>query len=372
MKIGIFTILFLVFTTMGLYSQNLVMNPSFEEFNDCPTSISQLQNCKYWSTPNAATTDFFHSCSNTFSSTQPINAIGVQKARTGNGYIGIITYQKNMAYTELAQCKLKEPLEANKYYKVSYYVSAAEATKYFSHAFGAYFSKDSVSQDFYHFQIENKRYLIKDMNTQIINSTDKWVLISGIYKAKGGEEYLTIGNVYGYIWKGSLEKNKERKSYIREKVSYYYIDDVSVTQAKSKRDRNFDSEVVTSENEIEVGKEFIIANTENLFHKNSSEMLNLMAIIKQAQQDTGFVPEVAFLEYFANFMRQNPSVEIEVRVYSDSENNNQELATNRASQVVKYLKKKKVKKKRMTAVGVLLNEENMNEAGMVEIKIIKK
>lgn len=364
------TVIILLIIINKNYTQNLVLNPSFEEYIECPTSISQLSKCKHWSIPTIATTDYFHSCSNIFSSTQPINAIGVQKARTGDGYIGIIAYQKKTAYRELAQCRLASPLKANRYYKVSYYVSAAEASKYFTHSFGVYFSKDSISQPSFHFRIKDKRFLIKGMNKEIITNKDEWILISGIYKAKGGENYIIIGNVNTHLSQGKIETNRENKIYLKEKVSYYYIDDVSVILADNKRDTTFDKEAIISNNEIEIGKSLVISNTNNLFHNNSSDFLDIKTIVKNMKHDENFVAGVGVLNYFSNFMKQNPSTHIEVRVYKNSEDEPNELTKERTLQIIKYLKKRKVNKKQMIPVNEVLY--NKNKTGLVEVRITKK
>ena len=197
-------LIIIIVNVSNITSQNLVLNPSFEEFESCPNSISQLTNCSSISTPNSATTDYYNSCSNNYSSSTPINAAGLQTPRTGNAYIGILTYQKNTHYTELVQCKLKEPLKANRYYKVSYYVSLSEISKFYHKSLGAYFSKDSLTSKHFDFRVQNKKYLIKEMNTELLSNTDTWVLISSLYKAKGSEKFLILGNVYGPLWKGNF------------------------------------------------------------------------------------------------------------------------------------------------------------------------
>ena len=69
-------------------AQNLVPNPSFEDFTTCPTTLGTggpLQ-CIPWIGINSA--DYFNVCGG-FLIGVPINILGYQEARTGAAYAGI-------------------------------------------------------------------------------------------------------------------------------------------------------------------------------------------------------------------------------------------------------------------------------------------
>src|SRR5687767_1200204 len=73
---------------------NLVPNPSFEQFTNCPATNSQLNYCNSWvNIYGSITPDYFNSCATVPSGVSlPSNMMGFQNARTGNGYVGVGVY----------------------------------------------------------------------------------------------------------------------------------------------------------------------------------------------------------------------------------------------------------------------------------------
>src|SRR5689334_12236599 len=71
-------------------AQNLVIDPGFEEYSECPDGASQIDRCLHWSTPNKATTDLYTACSPAFASHVPFNMAGKQWPHGGNAYAGIV------------------------------------------------------------------------------------------------------------------------------------------------------------------------------------------------------------------------------------------------------------------------------------------
>ncbi|HEY3387830.1 MAG TPA: hypothetical protein VGK46_15055, partial [Saprospiraceae bacterium] len=53
----------LVISMSNGYSQNLVPNPSFEEYTECPFTVQDgWLECLPWQNGNCATTDYYHVC----------------------------------------------------------------------------------------------------------------------------------------------------------------------------------------------------------------------------------------------------------------------------------------------------------------------
>ena len=118
-----FTLLFIIFcSSISIFSQNLVPNPSFEEFEECPWDVT-LRHKKMlipqWYLPNKGTSDYFNNCA-TFQVDIPNNFMGNLWAINGNAYVGIIlkeyhskdtTNRKARDYREYLQAELKNPLE---------------------------------------------------------------------------------------------------------------------------------------------------------------------------------------------------------------------------------------------------------------------
>lgn len=240
-------ILFLLLSILivSVKSQNLVPNPSFEEFEECPddvTLFSKYELIPQWYMPNRGTSDYFNSCT-IRQVNVPNNVMGSMFALDGEAYAGIIltdnivsdSSKKSKNYREYLQTKLTEPLKKDKLYCVKFYYSIASYSYYAVNKIGACVSVSKIGNRL------NTKVLKVDPQIQadpskIIIERDYWNMVCDTLRAQGNEKYITIGNFYD-------DRNTEienldyliyRKS-IREiikenKIAYYYIDVVSVTE----------------------------------------------------------------------------------------------------------------------------------------------
>ncbi|MCK5170146.1 MAG: hypothetical protein KAQ75_09710, partial [Bacteroidales bacterium] len=187
-------------------SQNLVKNPSFEIFEECPdnytTEASEKELIPNWIFPTRGTSDYFNSCS-IFQVNVPNNFMGHMYAKDGQAYAGIILIQKSTEdsikgkstnYREYLQTELQEPLKKGKRYEVKFYYAIATYSTGAVNNIGAYISVD---------KIRSRKNKVLSFNPQIkadsINyNTEKdiWYEVVDTLLAKGGEKYLTIGNFY--------------------------------------------------------------------------------------------------------------------------------------------------------------------------------
>lgn len=216
MKKIILHIILLFGLSLNLSAQvNLVPNPSFEDSLGCPLGFGQISLTNYWYSPNLATPDYFHECSIAYG--VPINVYGYQPARTGIAYAGAIM---TGGYREYISSRLSNPLVRDKNYCVEFFVNMASVSFPMPSdtvSLGVYLSNDSVF---------NSTAGILPYSPQILNAlgqnvhdTANWTRISGIYKALGGEQYITIGNFYAdEFFFGS---------------NYYYVDDVSIIECNT-------------------------------------------------------------------------------------------------------------------------------------------
>lgn len=257
-------------------AQNLVPNPSFENYVNCPAGTYELpysENYTGFLTVNGwcnavkfTSPDYYNVCTgpNTVASI-PKNPWGYQQPRTGNAYVGIITHREVPGiqdFSEYIYCKLTAPLQAGKLYHVSFYISATAGTQYngFIDRIGVKFS-DTVIYE----RVIHRLYGSYDLRTPqgiLLNDTVNWVQVSGKYKAKGGERFMTIGNFYdSSILKQQYAGGTPSNNF--GFYAYYFIDDVSVVDsglcdtAYSIRDTflcNNDS--ITLRSSIEGGKKF--------------------------------------------------------------------------------------------------------------------
>lgn len=202
--------------------QNLVRNPSFEEYFPCSNNAGdgycypscsnrglpspgyyKNSNTKYWKSVSTNGVRYFTACNiNDIIFTQ--FDMGWYKPRSGTSFIAISTYKSR----QYATTRLSEPLEAGCKYEVSLYaklitnidsrhiVFSYECATIATDGLGIHLSKDSIydlsfpsSGTFYHLtpQVENPA-------GSLLQDSVSYVKISGVFIANGDEEYLTIGN----------------------------------------------------------------------------------------------------------------------------------------------------------------------------------
>jgi hypothetical protein len=219
----------LLLLTLDIYAQNLVANASFEDFVDCPIVFAQTNDqslVKHWYSPTTATPDYFNNCGGPITDV-PVNAAGVADARTGKAYIGMALYV-NVAgnYSEYFQTKLLSPLIKDSVYCLTLFYRLASFSMYGSNGMGMLLSNKQI-------KINSDALLY--YNAQVIDSiapseddANTWIKLQGIYKAAGGESYLTIG-----CFRGMLEYSIYRNLYLPQRkesrnTAYYFVDDVSV------------------------------------------------------------------------------------------------------------------------------------------------
>jgi hypothetical protein len=205
-------------------AQNLVPNPSFEEYHECPSFHSMFHTIDHWTAPNRATTDYLNKCSIGNVVSIPNNYFGNQPARTGNAYAGIHPYETGYNYREYVQVQLIQPLQAGETYHVEFYVSLSSVFNTSISNLGAYLSVDAPSSDDY--SLLNNVVgspQIRNPAGNLLTDTLNWTKIRGVYKAKGGEQFITIGNF------DDDDHTELLASPTSPTLSYYYIDDVSVS-----------------------------------------------------------------------------------------------------------------------------------------------
>ncbi len=211
--------------------QNLVPNPSFEEYdriqyNFVLTKENFNSSVRYWQMPTAGTTDIFtilvdQAYNNNPHSTSNV-AVGAQDPKDGDFMIGLFTKSINPNYREYAQVKLLQPLTRDQMYFAGCYVSLADNMQYASNNIGMLFTKDRIESSTY-----APLLFVPQINSQtIIEEKTKWLLLSNTFTASESFNYLTIGNFY-------TDENTQLKKVsdsirISSDNAYYFIDSVFV------------------------------------------------------------------------------------------------------------------------------------------------
>ena len=125
------SIFFLYFQSRG--QVNFVPNPSFEDhrcnIHITDTSSTNFLAVNYWFNANLNQFGLNSICSSTPEYGVPINNVGFQMPKSGDSYIHLVTVSKKLDAIpandsrSFPSCKLKETLQANHYYKISFFIS---------------------------------------------------------------------------------------------------------------------------------------------------------------------------------------------------------------------------------------------------------
>tara|TARA_R110002012_G_scaffold14093_1_gene59156 strand:- start:11420 stop:12523 length:1104 start_codon:yes stop_codon:yes gene_type:complete len=275
-------------------SQNLVKNPSFEDFDKCPWTLSMFHNnVNYWSCPNHSSTDFFRACGNVKETNDNYN--GVQTPFLGDAYAGIYCYADD-DYREYVQGELQRKLLANETYVVHFYISLAEKSSFSIKNLAVLFTGERIGASTQRASVLNSpkgsnqkfgnlskkfinpetlkirnRVLQNDTLIPFYNDTKQWMQVSFTYQALGFEQFLTIGN-----FESNTETHlNQEKSEFEHAFAYYYIDAISVEAIKTsyKTDTiytfknvlfEFDKSVLLKESVEELDKLFNYLKRNNL------------------------------------------------------------------------------------------------------------
>jgi hypothetical protein len=121
MKKKIPGILILWLTINFCFAQNLVPNPSFENYVSCPTTFNQIYLCQDWRSFGVAP-DYYNFCGAGAVSV-PQNNYGFQYAVTGNAYCGFLNCHVPGPLNDFIGAQLLQPLVIGQTYFVSLNVS---------------------------------------------------------------------------------------------------------------------------------------------------------------------------------------------------------------------------------------------------------
>lgn len=215
-------------TQQTLLSQNLVPNPSFENYTTCPQTLSQFNTLQDWQVPfnHFGTSDNFNVCAPTVAITVasvPHNFSGYQYPATGDAYIGLITFVPGREYREYAQVQLLSPLIANKTYEVSFKVNLSNNSNWASNGLGICFTPNPIVGSGNILGDAIIRNPQVRMNYVLVD-TIYWKVVKQYFVAQGGEQYLTMGNFSNDINTIGIETGVN----FWDGSCHYLIDDVSV------------------------------------------------------------------------------------------------------------------------------------------------
>ncbi len=210
-------------------AQNLIPNPSFEDYDHCPEQLGNFySDVTLWNTPTLGSTDYFNGCSTIMGT--PKNFNGEQEAYFGKGYAGLYLYAPG-DYREYLQVELKESLEEGKEYEISFFVSLAERSDFAVKDFGILFSSGPIDVEtrrtlskMHLYRITENSYHFLEINySEYYKDKKDWVKVSTSFTAKGTERYICIGNFRNNAKTRNLMTKRNAKQ-----GAYYYIDKLNL------------------------------------------------------------------------------------------------------------------------------------------------
>jgi len=368
---------------MGQVSSNLVFNPSFEDYVDCPKKIESkgvLTVVEGWYQPTAGSADYYNRCA-TRECGVPQNKLGYQMPHSGNGYCGI--YCSKNEYREYLQTELREPLKAGVRYRVSFQVCLSENSTVAVSTIGALFTPDRIADTAKSILMRKSQRSLGSLVNQVISTpyspqvvsnhiladTAEWMEIGGEFIAEGGELFLTIGNFFDVAHSGIAEYD-----WLSQMLtgSYYYIDDVSVIQLSEDTPSIPDTQELKSsaipaiQQTLSVGSTLVLHDIYFQFDRS--------VILQQSYKE---------LTRLLELMQDNPKLRIEIGGHTDDKGSveyNRKLSESRAKAVADYLTSKGIDPKRLSYRGYGKSkpiEDNSTEEGRsknrrVEIKVLSK
>lgn len=359
--------LFLLVGQGALIGQNLVINPSFEERNCCPDAYSQFHCVKGWTTPNAGTSDYFSSCKlgkyDTRIVKTPDNFFGYQAPKDSTSYTGIYCFYED-DYREYVQGVLRQPLRKGEVYDFTVHVSLADDCGLAIRSLGfALLSEPKGNPFFLPLQVPFQELSLE--NDQYLSDKEGWIKLSASYEAKGGEQFLVIGNFYSNQGTDFISIDDKKIHPAEKRVAYYYLDDVCVSSQKL-GGCTCDTlpNLAIEEEEIEAVSTEIEQGYVDLYLFSGDESglraprIGDVAILKNVYFDTdeATLLEASELELNTLFdmLINFPRLEIEIRGHTDNQGKddyNQSLSEARALAVKNYLVTRSISPSRIQTKG---------------------
>lgn len=381
-----FTFLFLGTGKVSIHAQvlqNMVKNPSFEQYRKVPNDLGNTETIDYWSSPTDASPDYFHRRAGGKNVDIPYNKMGRCNARSGHAYVGLYAYASRYLkrnFREYLQLELKQPLLVGNTYCIKAHVFLSQSSNRAVGALGMTASKIRTEQNHERtIDTKNAMYLLQDDRSPLDNRG--WTEVSCQYKAQGGERYLVLGNFDDdrkTKVSGAIENDTFKNPHVD--FAYYYVDDVCVTNTKTNFSCNCGSfdlmqtrgaerivlDVRVQQKEYSLGQVIIMKNLE--FEKGKSTML------KGSQTS---------INDLVGTLRMNRSYSVEISGHTSDRGDpekNQMLSKKRAEAVYNYLLSSGITKERVTFRGygqsrpIALNktEEGREKNERIQFRITKK
>ncbi len=332
--------------------KNLVQNGGFETLDGRLKKAGQIEVAKHWISPTGMKADLFSASVKDPVST-PKNYMGGEEPAEGDNYAGIRAYSYNdkMVRTYI-QTELLGPLKKDMQYCVSFKVSLSERSKYSSNNLAAHLSKKPLETE------EKISLLVEDVENKhsknkVFDAVFNWETVCHIFKADGGEKFLTIGN-FDTNKKTKYGKMKKPKNISGTQTydAYYFIDDVQVFLLDSAAECNCEKEDLTKDEVETIYVSTVISKRE----LKTPELLEASTVYFASNKYDLTMAAKQGLDNLAARMLEDQSIKLVVHGHTDKKETEAGMenpllkytAQKRADAAIKYLESKGVDKSRLT------------------------
>jgi OmpA-OmpF porin, OOP family len=331
-------VLLLVVSVQSASAQNLIPNPGFEDFTVCPGSYTRQKEglrLLHWYAANEGTPDAYNACSNGEGNV-PYNWAGVSEAYEGVGYAGIYLWLQGKNFREYLQCKMNSPLIKDTTYVVSFRYRLSSYSKYSVDRIGLHLSDSAIRIKNHHaWNITPTLHVVSD--SALTPTTGLWEQAQTQYRARGNEQFVTIGNFDDDNRTGHYEIiHRPTQEPMLKDAAYYYIDDVVIRM-------KFDPAAIKpvlasfSRDDVKLNERYVLDNI--LFDFNSFRLLR-----RSFDQ----------LDEVVSVLHANPDYNLRIEGHTDdvgSDNYNLHLSRMRAKTVADYLVQSGISRERIQSDG---------------------
>lgn len=377
MKALLLYLLFSLYLVQGV-AQNLVRNPSLEDTKKGIVGFRGVSG-----TPDIASVDSKVIMYSPYFNAYQSNTPSRQVTNIAFGEVCLCQWFSYGA-SELTQAELTRPLQKNKEYLVSLYTIRAstieppisEVTVHFRNrplpgTRQVYGLKDHPLTG-----ISVPYLSLKSDRKSSLASRETWTKVSAVYKAKGGERYLVIGNFIGANREAldamnPEEEEEEDQKGSKVKGTYYCYDNISVVPKSEARQEETDPAIAKTSSQV-VAEPLSIGKTITLEDVNfTSGDHHILAIA------------YPLLDSLAAYLLSEQEVVVQVQGHTDdvgTEEANMDLSIRRALAVKEYLTNSGIAEERISARGFgesrpkVENSTDENRAvnRRVEIEILRR
>ncbi len=358
--------------------QNMVRNPSFEQYKDLPEDLGAIKQASFHSAATAAEGDYFHKRSKNLDVATPRSKMGRAMPRTGDAYAGFYAYTNRYVkrdFREYVQMQLKQPLLKGHEYCIRAHVYLTESSNRGLMGLGFSAQKGAIQQTHQTYLQTPFIWLLRQDKKPLIDR--QWVEVSTIYKAQGGETHIIIGNFQSdkdTKITGAVEVDSFRNPNVD--FAYYFLDDVCMTDLTF----NFSCDCGTYDFIQTSQREKIVMDVRL---KPVVYDLGQPTIMDGVEFEKGKAILLASSHYsldeLALYLNKNPHLSIEISGHTSDKGDAEEnhfLSKRRAQSVYDYLRASGIAQERMTYRGygqarpIVLNDSAENRARNERIQII--